>query len=103
MQRLVLPAIIAAFTFTTATAGPLNLNPPSFQPSAGGAQPLGAVETPPIRLAQGPNFGGGFLELLFRGPRNNDAAPRYEPFQRQVDPYQQDYYGQGGQQAVHPR
>ena len=101
MQRLVLPAIIAAFTFTTATAGPLNLNPPSFQPSAGGAQPLGAVETPPIRLAQGPNFGGGFLELLFRGPGNRDSAPRYEPFQRQVDP--QEYYGQPGQQAVHPR
>jgi len=96
MQRLVLPAIIAAFTFTTATAGPLNLNPPS----AGGAHPPEAVETPPIRLAQGPNFGGGFLELLFGGPRRNDA-PRYDPFQRQVDP--QEYYGQPGQQTVHPR
>src|SRR5215475_13927822 len=72
MQRLVLPAIIAAFTFTTATAGPLNLNPPS----AGSPHPPGNVETPPIRLAQGPIFGGGFLELLFRGPRGNDAAPR---------------------------
>jgi len=96
MQRLVLLAIIAAFTFTTATAGPLNLNPPS----AGGAHPPEAVETPPIRLAQGPNFGGGFLELLFGGPRRNDA-PRYDPFQRQVDP--QEYYGQPGQQTVHPR
>jgi lipoprotein-anchoring transpeptidase ErfK/SrfK len=96
MQRLVLPAIIAAFTFTTATAGPLSLNPPS----AGGAHPPEAAETPPIRLAQGPNFGGGFLELLFGGPRRNDA-PRYDPFQRQVDP--QEYYGQPGQQTVHPR
>ena len=96
MQRLVLPAIIATFTFTTATAGPLNLNPPS----AGGALPPEAVETPPIRLAQAPNFGGGFLELLFGGPRSN-GAPRYEPFQRQVDP--QDYYGQPSQQTVHPR
>ena len=100
MQRLVLPAIIAAFTFTTATAGPLNLNPPSVPPSAGSAHPPEAVETPPIRLAQGPNFGGGFLELLFGGPRRNDA-PRYDPFQRQVDP--QEYYGQPGQQTVHPR
>jgi lipoprotein-anchoring transpeptidase ErfK/SrfK len=96
MQRLVLPAIIAAFTFTTATAGPLNLNPPS----AGGALPPETVETPPIRLAQAPNFGGGFLELLFGGPHRNDA-PRYDPFQRQVDP--QEYYGQPGQQTVHPR
>jgi lipoprotein-anchoring transpeptidase ErfK/SrfK len=105
MQRLVLPAIIAAFTFTTATAGPLNLSPPnsppSIRPSAGGAAPLGNVETPPIRLAQGPSFGGGFLELLFRGPRNNDA-PRYEPFQRQYDPAERQY-GQPGEQTVHPR
>ena len=102
MQRLVLPAIIAAFTFTTATAGPLNLNPPNLNPlGAGGAAPANA-EAPPIRLAQGPDFVGGFLELLFRGPRNSDAAPRYEPFQRQpAEP--QDYYGQGGQQTVHPR
>ena len=100
MQRLVLSAIIAAFTFTTATAGPLDLNPPN----AGGAHPSGNLESPPIRLAQAPNFGGGFLELLFRGPRNNDAAPRYEPFQRQVDPAgPQDYYGQPGQQSIHPR
>ena len=92
MQRLVLPAIIAAFTFTTATAGPLNLNPPNSPPnnppsirlSAGGAAPLANVETPPIRLAQGPGFGGGFLELLFRGPR-------YEPFQRPYDPAERQY------------
>src|SRR5262249_22082755 len=63
--------------------------------------PPGSVEGPPTRLAQGPVFGGGFLEFLFRGPRNNDA-PRYEPFQRQpAEP--QDYYGQPGQQTVHPR
>jgi len=97
MQRLVLPAIIAAFTITTATAGPLNLNPPV----SGGAAPSGNVEAPPIRLAQGPNFGGGFLELLFRGPRNNDA-PRYEPFQRPFDPAERQY-GQPGEQTVHPR
>ena len=96
MQRLVLTAIVAGFTFTTATAGPLDLNPPN----AGDAHPSGSVESAPIRLAQAPNFGGGFLELLFRGPRNNDAAPRYEPFQRQVDP--QEYYGQPGQ-TVDPR
>jgi lipoprotein-anchoring transpeptidase ErfK/SrfK len=102
MQRIVLPAIIAAFTFTTATAGPLNLNPPNLNlPSAGGAAPPRSVESPPIRLAQGPNFGGGFFELLFGGPRNNDA-PRYEPFQRQpAGP--QDYYGRPGEQTVHPR
>jgi len=108
MQRLVLPAIIAAFTFTTATAGPLNLNPPNLSPpnlsppSVGGAAPSGNMEAPPIRLAQGPNFGGGFLEFLFRGPRSNDAAPRYEPFQRPFDPAERQY-GQPGEQTVHPR
>ena len=104
MQRLVLPAIFIAFTFTTATAGPLNLNPPG----ATGVHPSGSLQTAPVQLAQGPNLGGGFLELLFRGPGNNDAAPRYEPrlpfqpFQRQIDPTEQDYSGQPGQ-AIHPR
>jgi len=105
MQRLVLPAIFTAFTFTTAIAGPLNLNPPG----AASSRPSANVETAPVQLAQGPNLGGGFLELLFRGPGNNDAAPRYEPrspfqpFQRQIDPTEQDYSGQPGQQAIHPR
>ncbi len=107
MQRLVLPAIVTALAITTATAGPINLNPPgAVHPSA-----HAPAETAPVQRVNGPgpNLGGGFLELLFRGPGNNDAAPRYEPrspFQRQqVDPPEQgqDYSGQPGQQTVNPR
>jgi lipoprotein-anchoring transpeptidase ErfK/SrfK len=103
MQRLILPAIVTAFSFTAAIAGPLNLNPPVGANPAAGA----SIEAAPVQLAQGPNFGGGFLELLFRGPRSNDAAPRYEPLQRQVTPAEpqenQGYYGEPGQQSVNPR
>jgi lipoprotein-anchoring transpeptidase ErfK/SrfK len=76
MQRLVLPAIIAAVTFSTAPAN-----------------------------AQEPNFGGGFLELLFRGPPGfRDAAPRYEPYQRQqVEPGAPEYSGRPDQYEMDPR
>jgi lipoprotein-anchoring transpeptidase ErfK/SrfK len=92
MQRLVLPVIVTAFTFATAAAGPLNLNPPAGSPPAVGSPADGAL----VHRVQssGPNFGGGFLELLFRGPGNSNAAPRYEPrlpFQRQpMEPSEQD-------------
>src|SRR5262245_44327458 len=97
MQRLVLSVIITAFTINTAAAGPLNLNPPG-----GAGSP---VESALVHRVQssGPNFGGGFLELLFRGPGNSDA-PRYEPrlpFQRQMEPVEQDPSGQ--QYTLHPR
>jgi len=98
-MRLVVPAILAAIAATTAAAGPLNLNPP-------GAAALS--EPAPVQRvnAQGPNLGGGFLELLFRGPGNQDAAPSPElrfPFQRQpVEPAEPAPDGRA-QQAVHPR
>jgi len=103
MQRLVLPVIITAFTFATAAAGPLNLNPPGGAQSGAGSPADGAL----VQRVQspGPNLGGGFLELLFRGPGNSDAAPRYEPrlpFQRQpMEPVEQDPSGQ--QYSVNPR
>ena len=103
MQRLVLPVIITAFTFATAAAGPLNLNPPGGAQSGAGSPADGAL----VQRVQssGPNLGGGFLELLFRGPGNSDAAPRYEsrlPFQRQpMEPAEQDPSGQ--QYTVNPR
>jgi len=103
MQRLVLPVIITAFTFTTAAAGPLNPNPPGGAQSGAGPPADGAL----VQRVQssGPNLGGGFLELLFRGPGNSDAAPRYElrlPFQRQpMEPAEHDPSGQ--QRTVDPR
>ena len=102
MQRLVLSVITTAFTFTTAAAGPLNLNPPGGAQSGAGSPANGAL----VQRVQspGPNFGGGFLELLFRGPGNNDVS-RYEPrlpFQRQpMEPVEQDPSGQ--QYTIDPR
>jgi lipoprotein-anchoring transpeptidase ErfK/SrfK len=95
MQRLVLPVFVTAFTFTTAAAGPLNLNPP------GGAQSGSPADGALVHRVQsaGPNFGGGFLELLFRGPGNSDAAPRYEPRL----PSEQGQDPSGRQYAIDPR
>ena len=100
MQRLVLPVLVTVFTFTTAAAGPLNLNP------SGVAQPGSPADGALVHRVQspGPNFGGGFLELLFRGPGSNDAS-RYEPrlpFQRQpMEPVEQDPSGR--QYTIDPR
>jgi lipoprotein-anchoring transpeptidase ErfK/SrfK len=101
MQRLVLPVIITAFTIPMAAAGPLNLNPPGGAQPGAGSPADGAI----VHRVQSPNLGGGFLELLFRGPGNSDPAPRYElrlPFQRQpMEPAEQDPSGQ--QYTVNPR
>jgi lipoprotein-anchoring transpeptidase ErfK/SrfK len=99
MQRFVLPVILTAFTFATAAAGPLNLNPPDGTQPAVGSPADGAL----VHRVQSPGSDfGGFLELLFRGPGNIDVSPPYEPrlpFQRQpmepteprLDPYGQQY------------
>jgi lipoprotein-anchoring transpeptidase ErfK/SrfK len=105
MQRLVVPVLITAFTFTTAVAGPLNLNPLAGTQSGAGSPAEGALIYPV--QSPGPNFGGGFLELLFRGFGNNDAAPRYEPrlpFQRQpMYPAEQGQDPSGQQYTINPR
>jgi lipoprotein-anchoring transpeptidase ErfK/SrfK len=67
MQRVALSAVLTLFA-ATASAGPLNLNAPAAPAEAAPARPVDA---------QGPNFGGGFFELLFGGFQN--AAPRHEP------------------------
>ena len=98
MHRLVLPVIITVLTTNMAAAGPLNLNPRADAGSSVESAPVHRVQSP------GPNFGGGFLELLFRGLGNSDAAPRYElrlPFQRQMEPVEQDPSGQ--QYRLDPR
>lgn len=113
MQRVVFPAILTVFAFGTAAAGPLNLNPPRASRALPFDDPASS-ETAPVRTVneQEPDLGGGFLELLFRGLGNHDAAPRYEPnpivrplFQgHQVDPAeQQGYPGHSAQPAVNPR
>jgi lipoprotein-anchoring transpeptidase ErfK/SrfK len=102
MQRLVLPFIVSVFAFNTASAGPLNLNAPD-TPAAGG--PLGQIfAQAPVRQVneQNPNFGGGFFEMLFRGPSN--SAPRYEPNPIVMPQPDQRYYGYGqpDEASTHP-
>jgi lipoprotein-anchoring transpeptidase ErfK/SrfK len=69
MQRLIVPALLTSlFTITGAAAGPLNL-----QPDSDTDQSLTRYAA-----ADGPNYGGGFIEMLFRGPGAQQSAPRYE-------------------------
>jgi len=104
MQRLILPSLLACFfAFNPAFGGPLSLSPEAYSDTGVAARGVGqptaepaplarlfaeppAVEAtpPPTRTRQagmeGSNLGGGFLELLFRGPGGPQAAPpRYQP------------------------
>ena len=108
MQHLVLPAVLTVFTVTAASAGPLSLNPPSYQGSAPSAYAAAravpsfaapATEPAPVQqvAASGPSFGGGFIEAIFGGG-NRNAAPAYEP--NAMATPQRGYYGEP---AVDPR
>jgi lipoprotein-anchoring transpeptidase ErfK/SrfK len=94
--RLV-PALFAGlFACGTAAAGPLALNPASRQ----------APDRPdPVQqvAVQGPNLGGGFIEMLFGGPPR--GQPSYQPGSYSGEPAQP-YYGQsdaGESQTLDPR
>jgi lipoprotein-anchoring transpeptidase ErfK/SrfK len=108
MQRIALSVVISLFAFNTAFAGPLNLNPQS--PANAGPVPppsrIGAIFSAPSApepaaprtvAAEGPNFGGGLIEMLFRPPGGQQYAPRvyqqepqflpgFGPRQRPEDP-----------------
>src|SRR5712691_12092887 len=80
MQRIVIPAVLTIFAFTPASAGPLDPSLQS-QPDTAFAQVFAAPPPAPARTAQaamqGPNYGGGFFEMLFAAPGRQQAAPRY--------------------------
>jgi lipoprotein-anchoring transpeptidase ErfK/SrfK len=82
--RLVPALFVGLFVCGTASAGPLVLNPSTHQEPARPA-PLQQV------AVQGPNLGGGFLEMLFGGPGRVPAQPGYysgapaEPYYGQSD------------------
>ena len=83
MQRLVICAIVSVFAVSTASAGPLNLNPSEKSaPSLGALFSQPAAPAQPVSM-QEPSYGGGFLEMLFRGPPQNGEPPRYQrnPFE----------------------
>jgi lipoprotein-anchoring transpeptidase ErfK/SrfK len=125
MHRLVFTPILAVFAVTAASAGPLNLNPPGLLGHGAGAPTSGQIPAPlradatPVQPvnAQGPDFGGGFLGLLFGGPGRHNGAPRYEPdrtmmpqndhqpasYRQQIDPADEGQSFQPGRPAVNPR
>jgi lipoprotein-anchoring transpeptidase ErfK/SrfK len=112
MQRIAFSTVVTTFlACSPAFAGPLNLNPQG-QPAATSA-PTGigsifatpAAPEPAPRMsyaATEPSYGGGFLEMLFRGPggaapqRQNQPEPVYgrthsdqdvdDPQSRQINP-----------------
>ena len=111
MQRIAFSTVITTFlAFSPAFAGPLNLLPQSpsavtpVQASGIGsifAAPAPASEPAPRMsyAATEPNYGGGFLEMLFRGPFQQQPQSEPAPFNarqpqsdevdvqsRQVDP-----------------
>jgi lipoprotein-anchoring transpeptidase ErfK/SrfK len=120
MQRIILPALLAVLTVTTASAGPLTLEPefysrsPDSLPSAAVQAPVGVFASnfgepsanpapaPRVTVAQRPNLGGGFLEMLFN-PAGQQPAPRYAPaptyYRGQAEP-SPGYESQ--RQAAHP-
>ena len=99
MRRIVIPTFLILITLTSASAGPLAL------------QPEGSMQPQQYAAAQGPNFGGGFLEMLFGGVRQTspgyDNAPQ-PIYGRQPEPQDSGYEyeampGQPGSTAIDPR
>jgi lipoprotein-anchoring transpeptidase ErfK/SrfK len=90
MHRLAFPALVTTvLTVANAVAAPLELNPQAVASGAApeapavSGSPLPAI-APPMRYAQaqGSSLGGGFIEMLFRGPGGQHAAPpryQYQP------------------------
>ena len=89
MQRIAFSTLVTTvLAFNSAAADPLDLRGPGLPPPPGigsiFAAPAPAVEpaTPRRASVDGPNMGGGFLEMLFRGPGGEPPVPRtYEPQQ----------------------
>src|SRR5215213_8457284 len=97
MQRIVLPTLLVVLSLTSASAGPLTLNPESYSrpaesyPSPAARTPVSgpfasifgepspaAPAAPRVTVAQGPSLGGGFLEMLFNPGGQQAVPPRYE-------------------------
>jgi lipoprotein-anchoring transpeptidase ErfK/SrfK len=103
MQRIVLPCLACTLFSFSAFASPLDLTPaPAPAPSAAGAISsvfATAPEPAPVRVAQGPNMGGGFIEMLFRNPGGQQGAyqpaPQYSPQYAPEPPPGPRYYGPG--------
>jgi lipoprotein-anchoring transpeptidase ErfK/SrfK len=101
MQRIALPTLVTTFlAFSPAFAGPLNITPqgqPAAPPSPSGIGSIFAAQPPAepaprasYAAADPISLGGGFLEMLFRGPAGLSPQRQYQPESAPTDPgYQQ--------------
>ena len=118
MQRIALSTLVTTFlAFTPAFAGPLNLNPQG-QPAVNSAPSgIGSIFAAPLAAEPAPrmsyaatetNYGGGFLEMLFRGPggaapqRQYQPEPQYNPVYGRAHTNDQDV-DDPAQRQVNPR
>jgi lipoprotein-anchoring transpeptidase ErfK/SrfK len=88
MQRIAFPTLITTLlAIGPALAGPLNLNPQARPSQTAIGQVFAAqpAEPAPVRqVAADPlSLGGGFLEMLFRGPGGAAPQPQYQYEQEQ--------------------
>src|SRR5262249_22487842 len=74
--RVSLLLLTGIATVGTASAGPLNLNPDRYAgPAAAYAAAPPPVQQAPIRRTAAPEYGGGFIEMLFGGPDRGSSQP----------------------------
>jgi lipoprotein-anchoring transpeptidase ErfK/SrfK len=95
MQRIAFPTLITTLlAFGPAFAGPLNLNPQNLPVVTSAPSGIGSIfatapaAEPAPRMsyaATEASYGGGFLEMLFRGPGGAAPQPQYQP-EPQSDP-----------------
>jgi lipoprotein-anchoring transpeptidase ErfK/SrfK len=100
MQRIALPTLVTTFlAFSPAFAGPFDITPQG-QPAAPAPSGIGSIFTaqPPAEpsprasyaAADPISLGGGFIEMLFRGPAGLAPQRQYQPEPTPADPrYQQ--------------
>jgi lipoprotein-anchoring transpeptidase ErfK/SrfK len=108
MRRILLSTLFTIFAATSASAGPLAIAPENAPTPAAASAPFSLADlfrarpaetpapAPRYAAAQGPNFGGGFLEMLFGGGMRQPEQPYESAPQPSVPQYD---YGYGAPQG----
>ena len=104
MQRIAFPTLVTTLlAFGPAFAGPLNLNPPNPPAVTSAPSGIGSIfatapaPEPAPRMSYAAterSYGGGFLEMLFRGPGGAAPQRQYQP-EPQYDPVYGRAHGHG--------
>ena len=119
MQRIAFPTLVTALVaFSPAFAGPLNLNPQG-QPAVNSARPgIGPIFAAPPAPEPAPrmsyaatetSYGGGFLEMLFRGPggaapqQQYQSEPQFNPVYGRAHSNDQDVDDPAQSRQINPR